>query len=65
METSVHFDEAMIAPCGINCGTCIAWSPFLANEVRKWSCPNGDSNLSVHRDICLRCNLDLKREFLL
>jgi hypothetical protein len=139
----VHFDESMIAPCGINCGTCIAFlreknrchgcrqadlnipisrmscrikncdnlrktepglcsdclvfpcarlkhldkryrtryhisliqnlvtiketsmESFLANEVRKWSCPNCGSNLSVHRDSCLKCNLDLKREFLL
>jgi hypothetical protein len=143
METLVKFNEEMIAPCGINCGTCIAFlreknrchgcrhanlnipvsrmscrikncehlqktesklcseclvfpcarlkhldkryrtryqtsliqnlvtiketgmEPFLTNEARKWSCPNCGSNLSVHRDSCLRCNLDLKREFLL
>ena len=25
MNTSVAFDKALIAPCGINCGTCIAY----------------------------------------
>ena len=143
METLVKFNEEQIAPCGINCGTCIAFlreknrchgcrhadlnipvsrmscrikkceelaktesklcvdclkfpcarlkqldkryrtryhtsliqnlvtiketgmEPFLSNEVRKWSCPNCGSNLSVHRDSCLKCNLDLKREFLM
>lgn len=34
METLIHFDEAMIAPCGINCGTCIA---FLRNGRNR--CP--------------------------
>ncbi len=25
MNTSVIFDKTLIAPCGMNCGTCIAW----------------------------------------
>lgn len=140
METLVHFKEELIAPCGINCGTCIAFlreknrchgcrhanlnipvsrmsciikkceelaktesklcvdclrfpcarlkqldkryrtryhtslirnlvtiretgiENFLANEARKWSCPNCGSSLSVHRDSCLKCNLDLKMQ---
>ena len=24
MTTSVAFDKSLIAPCGINCGTCLA-----------------------------------------
>jgi hypothetical protein len=143
VETSLYFTEDLIAPCGINCGTCSAYLrekknrchgcrhaelnipttrlncsikncehlqktesklccdclmypcarlkhidkryriryktcliknldtiretgmvSFLENEVTKWSCPNCGSILSVHKDHCLKCNLELKREAL-
>jgi len=134
MTTSVSFDRSMIAPCGINCGTCMAYQRvknkcygcwvdfdskrktcneckiknceylvktsskfcyeceifpcekikhidkryrtkyktgliqnlltiketgienFLELEVKKWTCPNCGSTLSVHRDSCLVCS---------
>jgi hypothetical protein len=133
MTTSVFFDRSMIAPCGINCGTCMAYlrvknkcygcwadfdskrktcneckikkcelltktaskfcfeceifpcermkhidkryrtkyrasliqnlitikeigiTAFLELEVKKWTCPNCGSTLSVHRDSCMAC----------
>jgi hypothetical protein len=143
VETLVHFKEELIAPCGINCGTCMAYLRekknrchgcrhtdlnmpitrlncrikscehlqntesnlcsdchlfpcarlkhidkryrtryktsliqnlntvkekgmpfFLENEVRKWSCPDCGSVLSVHRESCLICNHEIKRETL-
>ena len=143
METSLPFTEDLIAPCGINCGTCIAYlrekknrchgcrhaelnipstrlncsikncghlenaesklcydcrmfpcarlkhidkryrtryhtslignlvtiretgmESYLENEVRRWSCTNCGSILSVHKDQCMKCNLELKREAL-
>jgi len=134
MTTSISFDTSMIAPCGINCGTCMAFqrvknkcygcwvdfdskrktctdckirnceylvrtsskfcyeceifpcekikhidkryrtkyrtgliqnlltiketgiANFLELEVKKWTCPNCGSTLSVHRDSCLVCS---------
>jgi hypothetical protein len=143
VETLVHFEKDLIAPCGINCGTCIAYLRekrnrchgchhsdlnipktrlncnikncehlqktdsklcyechlfpcsrlkhldkryrtnyrtsliqnldtiketgliyYLESEVRKWSCPNCGSIISVHRENCLKCGIDLKKEFL-
>jgi hypothetical protein len=143
VETSIHFNAELIAPCGINCGTCIAYlrekknrchgcrhadlnipvsrlsckiknceqllktesklcsdcqlfpcarlkhidkryrtkyytslvqnlvtiretgmASFLKNEDRKWTCSNCGSMLSVHRNSCMKCNLELKREVL-
>jgi hypothetical protein len=136
MTTSVSFDKTLIAPCGINCGTCMAYlriknkcfgcrvdfdskrktcnecrikncdklaetstkfcyeceifpcerikhidkryrtkyrtsliqnlitikdtgiDNFLELEVKKWTCPNCGSTLSVHRDKCLFCYHD-------
>jgi hypothetical protein len=138
MTTSISFDRSMIAPCGINCGTCMAYlraknkcygcwvdfdskrktcnecrikncellaktsskfcyeceifpcdrikhidkryrtkyrasliqnlvtiketgiTTFLELEVKKWTCPNCGSTLSVHRDNCLQCSYDSK-----
>jgi hypothetical protein len=138
MTTSIYFDRSMIAPCGINCGTCMAYlrvknkcygcwvdfdskrrtcneckikncellantsskfcyeceifpcerikhidkryrtkyrasliqnlvtiketgiATFLELEVKKWTCPNCGSTLSVHRDNCLICSYDYK-----
>jgi hypothetical protein len=140
MEKLIEFDKEMIAPCGINCGTCIAYlrekknrchgcrfadlnipksrlkcgikncehlqntesklcsdcdlfpcarmkhidkryrtryktslignlytikeigiTSFIETEVRKWSCPNCGSVLSVHKEHCINCNFDLNR----
>jgi len=33
---------------------------YLANEIKRWSCPNCGSIISVHRDKCLTCNQDLR-----
>jgi hypothetical protein len=139
----IHFDKELIAPCGINCGTCMAYlrekknrchgcrftdlnipktrlncrikncehlektesklcsdchlfpcarlkqidkryrtryktsliknldtikemgmTYFIENEVRRWSCPNCGSILSVHKDHCMRCSFEVKREAL-
>lgn len=141
METKVHFSAELIAPCGINCGTCLAYlrekknrchgcrhanlnvpvsrqsciikncenlaktesklcvdcrkfpctrmkqldkryrtkyhtsllrnlvtisetgmESFLANEVRKWSCPKCGSIVSIHRENCMKCGIDLNKE---
>ena len=140
MTASVFFDRSMIAPCGINCGTCMAYlriknkcygcwvdfdskrktcngckikncelivktsskfcyeceifpcerikhidkryrtkyrvsliqnlvtikeagiATFLELEVKKWTCPNCGSTLSVHRDSCLLCSYDSKNK---
>jgi hypothetical protein len=139
VNTTITFDKIMIAPCGINCGTCIAFlrpknkcygclpaslnkpktryyckiknceqldktssgfcyecsdfpcqrmkhidkryrtryktsliqnlltikeigiTEYLAKETIRWACPNCGSTISVHRDNCLTCNLDLKK----
>jgi Protein of unknown function (DUF3795) len=34
---------------------------YLKNEIARWSCPNCGSLISVHRDNCLTCNLDLNK----
>jgi hypothetical protein len=138
MATPITFDRSMIAPCGINCGTCMAFlrpknkcfgcradfdskrkscrqckiincellaktssklcyeceifpcgrvkqldkryrakyraslignlvsikgtgmETFLDNEIKKWTCPNCGSTLSVHLYKCLKCLIDLK-----
>lgn len=35
MKTSLTFDKALIAPCGMNCGTCIA---FLRDKNKCYGC---------------------------
>jgi YgiT-type zinc finger domain-containing protein len=37
---------------------------FIVTEVRRWSCPNCGSVLSVHKDFCLKCNFEVNRESL-
>jgi hypothetical protein len=140
VNTNIHFNADLIAPCGINCGTCMAYlrekknrchgcrhadlnipvsrqsckikncenlaktesklcvecqkfpcarmkkldkryktnyhtsliqnlvtiketsmESFLANEIRKWSCPNCGAIVSIHRETCLKCGTDLKK----
>ena len=40
----------------------VGLTKFIESEVSKWSCPNCGSLLSVHKDYCLKCNFQLKRE---
>jgi hypothetical protein len=39
----------------------IGINKYLKNEIARWSCPNCGSLISVHRDNCLTCNLDLNK----
>ena len=142
MESLINFKEVLIAPCGINCGTCIAYlrdknrcygcrhaelnipksrlscrikncehlqitgsklchecrifpcdtmknidkryrtryktslirnletikevglKNFIETEVNRWTCPNCGSVLCVHKDFCLKCNLEVNKEAL-
>jgi hypothetical protein len=142
MNTPFAFERALLAPCGINCGTCIGYlraknrccgcwpdsgkkpascsrciikncerlnqtdsrfcydcdtfpclrlkqldkryrtkyhmsmlqnlarikeigiSDYLTNEVNRWSCPSCGSVISVHRENCLTCNVDLNKKSL-
>ncbi len=55
MSTSVRFKKSQIAPCGMNCGTCIA---FLRE---KNSCPgcrvlSADKSVSGQRCIIPKCS---------
>lgn len=54
MSTNVKFRESQIAPCGMNCGTCIAY----LREKKK--CPgcrvlSADKAVSVQRCIITKC----------
>lgn len=54
MNSLVSFDKSLIAPCGMNCGTCIA---YLRN---KNTCPgcrvnSDDKAVSVRRCIIQKC----------
>lgn len=140
MSASIIFDKSLIAPCGMNCGTCVAflreknkcygcradnpWKPktrvmciiknctllektiskfcyeciefpcrrlkqldkryktkyytsfidnllkikeeglikFLVFESERRSCPNCGSVISVHRENCMTCNIDLNKK---
>jgi len=84
VETLIHFEETLIAPCARlkhidqryrtrykislirNLETIkeTGMTNYLEKEVRKWSCPNCGSVVSVHRDNCIKCNFDLKKEIL-
>jgi hypothetical protein len=58
MRPQVYFDKSLIAPCGMNCGTCIA---YLRD---KNNCPgcrvySADKAISIQRCIIPKClNLD-------
>ncbi len=54
MKPKVSFDRSLIAPCGMNCGTCIA---YLRT---KKKCPGcriyfADKSVSVQRCIVIKC----------
>jgi hypothetical protein len=50
MTTSVIFDRIMIAPCGMNCGTCIA---YLREKNRCSGCRVSSANKSITRQNCI------------
>jgi rubredoxin len=140
MEHSVVFNSILIAPCGINCGTCIAYlrpknkcpgcrvikddksksrlaciiknceqlpatssafciscnrfpckrmkqldkrystryhtsliqnlrtlnemgmTDYLSSESIKWACPSCGATISIHREHCLACKTDLRKQ---
>ncbi len=51
METSVSFDRTMIAPCGINCGTCMA---YLRDKNRCLGCR---VYFKDKRKTCMECKI--------
>jgi hypothetical protein len=54
MNTSVKFEKSQIAPCGMNCGTCMA---YLRENNRCPGCRviSSDKNVSVQRCIIIKC----------
>jgi hypothetical protein len=51
MTTSVTFDKSMIAPCGINCGTCMA---FLRDKNKCYGC---QVDFESKRKTCTECRI--------
>jgi len=54
MNPTVSFDKSLIAPCGMNCGTCIA---FLKDKNKCPGCRNYsvDKAISVQRFVIANC----------
>ena len=54
MRTSVNFDRSLIAPCGMNCGTCIG---YLREKKKCPGCRSMtiDKAISVQRCIIPKC----------
>ncbi len=54
MKPFVSFDKSLIAPCGMNCGTCLA---YLRDKNRCPGCRNysADKAISVQRCIIQKC----------
>jgi hypothetical protein len=54
MSTLVKFDKILIAPCGMNCGTCIA---YLREKNRCPGCRiySADKAISIQRCIIPKC----------
>jgi ribosomal protein S27AE len=55
MKTSVTFGKSMIAPCGMNCGTCIA---FLRDKNKCYGCRIDSADKLKTRQLCVikNCN---------
>jgi hypothetical protein len=49
MNNPVTFNKTMIAPCGINCGTCLA---YLRDKNRCYGCLTPDQNTPKSRLYC-------------
>ena len=54
MNPSIAFNQCLIAPCGMNCGTCIA---FLRDKNKCYGCRTSTSNLKT-RIKCIIKNCD-------
>ena len=54
MKTTISFDKSQIAPCGMNCGTCIA---FLRDKNKCPGCRvySADKAVSIQRCIIPKC----------
>ena len=54
MKPQVSFDKYLIAPCGMNCGTCIA---YLRNKNKCPGCRvySADKAISIQRCIIPKC----------
>jgi len=54
MDQFVSFNKSLIAPCGMNCGTCIA---YLRDKKKCIGCRNysADKAISVKRCIITKC----------
>jgi hypothetical protein len=71
METLISLNKGLIAPCGINCGTCIAYLREKKNRCHgcrnaAFNIPNTRMNckikncehlLKTHSGLCVECNL--------
>lgn len=55
MSTSVTFDNTMIAPCGMNCGTCIG---YLRNKNKCCGCWPDSGFKANHCAVCRIKNCD-------
>ena len=55
MNSSVTFDKVLIAPCGINCGTCIA---YLRNKNKCCGCRPETGFKVAHCNSCKIKNCD-------
>ena len=58
MKTAVNFDKSLIAPCGMNCGTCIAYLR-VKNKCPGCRIYSANKAVSVKRCVITSCsNLD-------
>lgn len=56
MNTTVSFEKHLIAPCGMNCGTCLA---YLREKHRCSGCGSSDDHKANHCSACSIKNCDL------
>ena len=54
MQPQVSFDKALVAPCGMNCGTCIAYLR-VKNKCPGCRVCSADKAVSVQRCIIPKC----------
>jgi hypothetical protein len=55
MNTGVHFSRIHLAPCGINCGTCMA---YLRDRNKCIGCMSPKGEKANHCDACIIRNCD-------
>jgi hypothetical protein len=56
MNTTVGFEKNLIAPCGMNCGTCLA---YLREKNRCCGCRNDDPSKPKSCSACIIINCEL------